>query len=287
MNAIERIEQVCRDYGLEKVNTIESQIQRAVMVAEGVQQVLAALTPEVMRKIMPLQGKSLGFRTDKDRAGGYSEEEVRLVCAEALLRGAAMAGNEVNIIAGNFYPTLQFFRRKVREFPGLTDLREDMSVPALQEGRTVVQYKAQWNLNGKPDSLEKVVSIRVNSGMGDDGILGKANRKGLAAIYARLTGSLIPDGAVDEERPLRPAVAEVVADEPAPSLLPPPAERDRAAEDAAMQARWKLLSPERKKAAKKHFGIDSPQKFAEWLKDDQNRAALSEYIEHVLATPED
>lgn len=49
--------------------------------------------------------------------------------------------------------------------------------------------KATWLLHGKPDSLEVCIPVRVNSGMGADAILGKATRKILGRIHARITGS--------------------------------------------------------------------------------------------------
>ena len=74
--------------------------------AAGITQLQKAMTKEFMAVIMPLQGTSLGFVTDRDAAGGYPAETVRDCMISALMCGVGVAGNQFNIISGKMYITL-------------------------------------------------------------------------------------------------------------------------------------------------------------------------------------
>ncbi len=181
--------------------TAEQAFESAFRMAAGVQQLRETITPVMMKSIMSLQGTAIGFRTDKDRDGGYPVEVVKDCLIEATLRGFRLVGNEINIIAGRMYGTKEGFARLVREFEGITDLRLVPGVPRMQSGGALVNYKGTWRLDGIPQSLDREFAIRVNSGMGADAIIGKATRKMLAAIYGQLTGSehALPEGEVGDE----------------------------------------------------------------------------------------
>lgn len=195
---IQELEAICQEYGLQKLAGM-GQIAQTLALAEGIVKLEQAITPEVMRPIMALQGKRLGFLTDKDKDGGYNETIVKRCTIEALLRGVRPVGNEMNIIAGNFYATREAFVRLLREFEGLTELRLDFAVPRMSNGGAVVLCKASWKLNGVPDSMEAEIPVKVNNGMGSDAILGKADRKMRARVFNRLSGSEFPEGDVRED----------------------------------------------------------------------------------------
>jgi hypothetical protein len=196
----------------------QGHFRRALAMATGIRLLKQAITKEMMQDLMDLQGTSLGFRTDKDRDGGYPAEIVKECAIEAALRGALWVGNEFNIIAGRAYLTKEFFTRALREFPGLTDLRLSPGVPVMSNGGALVSYAATWRLNGTQDRIDRTLSkiddktsidericVKVNSGMGADAILGKAERKIRAAIYSRITGSVVSDGDTDDALPQRRA----------------------------------------------------------------------------------
>lgn len=189
---------------------------RAFRMAAAIRALHHAISDDMMKDIMHLQGTGLGFLTDKDTVKegkpGYPVEDVKLVAIEAALMGAYWVGNEFNIISGRPYLTKNFFTRKLREFPGLTDLKLSPGVPVLIGDKgALVPYVATWKLNGEGMRIERLLTklddkreldericVKVNSGMGADAILGKAERKIKAAIYARLTGSDLTDGEVDD-----------------------------------------------------------------------------------------
>lgn len=222
----ENIESAIKECGVQAIANLPTFMQ-AIRIAQGIQALRSALSDDFMRQaIMPLQNTKLGFLTDNQ--GGYAINVVRDVSIEAMMRGFRVVGNEFNIIAGGFYGAKAGFSRKVAEFPGLTDLVLEPGVPhMIQDKGALVSFSASWKLNGKAQRIdcqlrkdgENVIDtripVRVNNGMGPDGILGKAERKLLARIYARLVGSTfaVPDGDATEE-PI------VTTGEPAPPPVP-------------------------------------------------------------------
>jgi hypothetical protein len=152
---------------------------------------------------LPLRGTTLGFLTDMDTKGAdqqYPIHVVRDCCTEALMRGFNLVGNEFNIIAGRFYGAKAGYERKVLEWPGLTHLLMEPAVPQAGNGGALVAYVATWRLNGQQQCLkcaqenvdgtiiDNRIPVKVNSGMGADAILGKAERKMYYRIYKRLSG---------------------------------------------------------------------------------------------------
>lgn len=217
--AIERaaqgIEEIVAESGIEALATM-APLQQTIMLAKGINGMRQILTDGVVREyFMPLQGSPLGFVTDKDRDGGYPLEVVREVVIEGLLRGFRPVGNELNVIAGRFYGAKAGFQRIVYEFPGVTDLQYDLSVPHnVADKGALVGFYARWYFHGELQEMHGVpagdgnpidtrIAVKVNSGMGPDAILGKATRKLFARIYQRLTGcsrdvvEMDPDDYVD------------------------------------------------------------------------------------------
>jgi hypothetical protein len=212
-----RVETIITEFSAAGGGGDSSHFGRAFRMAAAIRALHNAITDEMMKDLMHLQGTTLGFLTDKDDPAknnppGYPAAEVKLVAIEAALLGAYWVGNEFNIISNRPYLTKNFFTRKLREFPGLTDLKLSPGVPVLVGDKgALVPYVATWKLNGKDMRIERLlrklddksdlderIPIRVNSGMGADAILGKAERKLKAQIYNLLTGSDLTDGDVDE-----------------------------------------------------------------------------------------
>jgi hypothetical protein len=206
-------------------------LSKAVRLAAGINELRKALTSEIMeRVIMPLQGSPLGFVTDKDKDGGYPPEVVRDCMIEGMIRGLQPVNNEINIISGRCYAAKNGMKRLVTTFPGLTDLRITPGVPTLAGDKgAVISMRATWNLNGQPMEIyrgiqkdkdgvvtdDTRIAVRVNSGMGPDAIIGKAERKIFKAIYELVSGASIPEG--DEID----TVGEVVQAGPTPPPAPP------------------------------------------------------------------
>ncbi len=189
-----------------------SDMQKALVTARTTNGIRQRLTKEVMSDIMALQGSALGFKTDKDREGGYPLEVVREVIIAALVKRLRVTGNEINIIAGNLYETVNGISRLVKEFPGVTDLHIEMGVPVLNGPETIlVSGRAQWRYNGrtmevvcaKSNDMDTRIPIRLQRGATPDNIVGKAKSKLYRRIYERLTGSELSN--LDDELPTEPA----------------------------------------------------------------------------------
>lgn len=185
---------------------VDEQFGAAFQFAALTKKLDSLITDEMMADVMSLRGHTLGFRTDKDgKPTEYAVDVVRPAFIEATIRGFRPVNNEFNIIAGRFYGCKNGFTRLVRTFPGLTNFEDSLGVPDRQGGRAFVSYVASWLLDGeemhyerakkrRPDGTEHDdrISVRVNEGMIDDGILGKATRKAFAGIYDLLTGHTVP-----------------------------------------------------------------------------------------------
>lgn len=193
---------------LEKLNSTVSAVistanlngfERAYMVATAVADLKAALTNDYMQPIMALQGNRLGFKTDKDKEGGYGMDVVRNCLIEAVLTGVQPFGNQFNIIAGNCYITKEGCGHLLTKFPGL----ESEIIPRLPridptKGSAAIVMEIKWTVNGKTESREIDFAIRVNSGMGADAVIGKATRKARAWLISKLTGIEIGEGDVQD-----------------------------------------------------------------------------------------
>jgi hypothetical protein len=89
------------------------------------------------------------------------------------------------------------------EWPGLTEFNLELAFPTDKGGSAYVEAIATWKVSGRPDQLERrgktAIPIRRNSGMIDDAILGKAERKMYAAVLNKLSSFVIPDGEIDAD----------------------------------------------------------------------------------------
>lgn len=198
--------------------------KRMFVLADAMNQLDSALTPEVMAPIMKLMGSRVGFKTDKDKnkdgskGPGYPVATVKEVVKEAILSGAYMTGNEVNIIASGMYVTKEHFMRKVRELPGLTDLEVTIGTPQIAHGEAKVRCAAKWKMNGVEQTIghdEKqpctfLIRVFEGSGVAADMAIGKATRKFYKRIYEMATGSelTIPDSDASEARQVDARIVE-------------------------------------------------------------------------------
>jgi hypothetical protein len=167
-----------------------------IIMAQAMTALRELLDPRIMEEIMKLQNTALGFKTD--RKEGYKVEEAKDAIIEATLRGFRVVNNEFNIISSGFYAAKNGLRRKLLEYPGLSEFKEFLGVPEIKPTGAVVKAKATWKINGALDQLERDFAIRVNAGQGADAILGKLQRKLYDAILTRLTGQSTPEREVDD-----------------------------------------------------------------------------------------
>lgn len=174
--------------------------ERAYLIANATAELKTILTPEYMKPIMQLQGNVLGFKTDKDNNGGYSEAAVKNCLIEAVLTGLQPYGNQFNIIAGNMYPTKQGLGFLLSNYQGLS-YEIIPELPRINSNNTsaAIVMNISWSLNSSERKERKIeIPIKVNKFMGTDAIIGKATRKARKWLYETLTGSEISDGDVQD-----------------------------------------------------------------------------------------
>ena len=169
-----------------------------ITTANGIAQIEAMLTDDLMAPIMKLQGSSIGFRTDKDDKGGYPAPVVRQCFIEATLRGLAPVGNEWNIIADRCYVTKEGMGKLLANLgvkymitPGVTK----MTPPVATQPMTI----AWRDKEGKQRKETVEFAVRFteamqSKGVGIDAIIGKATKKARAWLYQLITGLELADG---------------------------------------------------------------------------------------------
>ncbi len=175
--------------------------RKSMLTALCIQKLKDALTPEVMKPIMALQGSSLGFRTDKDSANGYPLNVVKDALINAVMVGLLPCGNHFNIISGRMYVTKEGFTYLLDE--AKVKYTIDQAVPLMKNGGAIVATDLSWLFDGKEGKKHLEIPVRVNAGMGADAILGKADRKAKCWLYNNLLHAQLSDGDTDSAAPMR------------------------------------------------------------------------------------
>ncbi len=173
--------------------------ERAYATAKSIEVLKTLLTPEYMAPIMNLQGNRLGFKTDKDKSGGYPVEHVKNCLIEAVLMGLQPYGNEFNIIAGNTYATKEGVGRLLATWRGLKySLICAVPVPGQDGKSAVVEVTIKWTIN--QESKEEVIpiSVKMDAYTSVDAMIGKATRKGRAWLLSAISGIEIVEADVTD-----------------------------------------------------------------------------------------
>lgn len=191
-----------------------------------------ALDDKVMRSLMKLKNCKLGFRTDEANGNVYSIDVVRDCVIDAATLGLQCVGNQFNIIGGNMYVTKEGFTYLLRGLVRagrLRDMKLVFSTAVISESSTQgtrrdgssyqkieregrIRADVSWVFDGKPGQEELEFCVRVNAGMSQDAIAGKAERKAKAWLYNFLTDQAVSDGeaevAAAEVREVKSKVSE-------------------------------------------------------------------------------
>jgi hypothetical protein len=173
--------------------------EKAHVVSTAINELKSLLTDEYMKPIMALQGNKLGFRTDKDKNGGYPIDVVRNCLIEAVLMGLQPTGNQFNIIAGNTYPTKEGCGYLLNNFEGLT-YEIICGLPRINNDKTSASVDAaiSWRLNGQDNEKTVPIPIKMDSYTSVDAVIGKATRKARAWLLSRISGVELVDGEVED-----------------------------------------------------------------------------------------
>jgi len=231
--------------GMLAIRDVATTVQREIMESEGFERSLAiatglvaihdAFTDDTVAVLMSLKGTDIGFKTDKE----YSAEVIKGAAIRALMHGAYLHGNEFNVIAGQCYLTQAFFLRKLREYPGLTDLVIDIDTPeAVGEKGKQIQMRVGGYASCKVDGKAVELYCRQHPKYGDqrvtvvsfdgdfDQAIGKAKKRIAQKLYERIAGVTLSD---DSESTPAPSVKVIDPDAYQPTADDLTAERAAAA----------------------------------------------------------
>ena len=186
---------------------------KPIVLAMAIQDLKAALTPEAMAAIRGLENSALGFKTD-DPKQPYPVEVIRDCVVEAMLRGVSVAGNQFNIIKGNFYIARNGWEAKLRK-SGCTEIVPTIGRPEDVLMGTPNQYgncqvtatfaaQASCMKDGKRYSVSACITSEVDgriqvSAFGKDisacidGLKGKCEARILKKLYCLACDAVEPD----------------------------------------------------------------------------------------------
>lgn len=179
---------------------VSKKFTTAFQFAMQINKISNVLTKDVMDVVvLPLKDKgTLGFTTDENRQGAtpYHHEVIKCCVTEAILRGAQLVGNEFTIFQGKTFFTKPYFERKVRTFPGISNLDIQCSTPRMSTGGALVEVTATFDLKGKPQKIERIgtnaIAIRLQGSGGADMAIGKAEKRMYRFILNFITGYAPP-----------------------------------------------------------------------------------------------
>lgn len=272
---LERIDTLVTEYL--SVN-IEGKLSKALVVGNAIATLDRLITKDLMKPIMSLQGSKLGFRTDKDRSGGYPENIVKRCFVEALLVGVEPAGNQFNIIAGNMYITKEGCTHLLLNIPDLS-YSVIPSIPKViknsdGEFGAICKLKVVWTHkhNDHEQELEFACKGATDKNgkhiTSADAYNGKAERKAKHWLYCNVTGQNVSEGDAAD------AIDVEFSDIDAPKSPPPPMQKKTMPRDPADQ----LVKSDKEKSRR---AIESSFHF---MLEDIGKDKLSAYIGKALNT---
>ncbi len=255
--AIDTISEAADNYAMAIAEQHGNTMRRTLAKAVAVAIIEESLTDDLLKfSVLPLMGKKIGFRTDRDTGGAkpYSNAVLRSCVCEVLLHGGSIDGNEFNVIAGQAYLTQNYWRRKVEECKAIANLEIQTGEVEVRGRDAFVEVIATWTVNGEPREFMKTkkqlkgrpfdgrMVVPKNDAMGRDAVIGKVLARTYKAVYLMSSGAYL-DAAADGEERLDPDVIDAesapVAETPgaANAEAKPEAPREDPQEVADEQAR--------------------------------------------------
>ncbi|MFZ9646558.1 MAG: hypothetical protein ACO29M_07795 [Fluviibacter sp.] len=107
--------------------SVADEFMRPLIVAKAINDLRRAIDVDSLAVLRTMENTPLGFRTD--RQDGYAEHVLRDCMIQAMLDGLSFAGNQWNIIAGNYYVTREGWTQKLMRI-GATGIAPFASLPS-------------------------------------------------------------------------------------------------------------------------------------------------------------
>lgn len=194
---------------LQLADDMESAFKAAVVVNT----LRNMLTEDVVERFfMPLMGTRVGFLTDRDkpkkgRDGSLIPQEpylwttVRDCLIDAACLGLAPVKNQINIIAGNMYPTKEGFTTLLKRIGAKYFIytSEDKNPPQAQTA--LIECRVNYEYKGEKKEFIYKATPKKDGFSSLDQLKGKAERKAKKALYEYLTGTDLADADEDSGTP--------------------------------------------------------------------------------------
>lgn len=188
----EEMDEIIKEAGCTKIGKSWSDYTKIANTAIRLSNMILN-NPEVGKVVKAMQGSPLGFKTDKDKSGGYSLTELSKIVPAAFFYGASLTGNEFNIISDRFYPTVELFTKLVMNVPGLKIGIETCNIVSVNGSETLVNGKIEYVMNNIPDVFEHAYSVK-NSSMFMDGLTSKWRRRAYRDLLKLVAQIDVPEG---------------------------------------------------------------------------------------------
>lgn len=185
---------------------------KTMIAAAAMNKLRSLLTDQVMTDVMQLVGSPLGISVENNAK--WEMPIVRDVVLAGLLQGARIVGGEMHIASGKLYLRKEYWERRFKEYPGVTDVKPpDLGLPRYQrlvdKDYATVQCKLTYRLNGKLQVLDRTgdsaITVLCNAGMKLDAIHGKVKKRLYQTAYAVVSGQHVMD---DEDGTIEGTILE-------------------------------------------------------------------------------
>jgi len=212
--ALETITDAAASYATAMVESNGNDMKKTLARSVAIATIEESLTDELLKvAVLPLMGKKIGFKTDRDTGGQkpYPLSTLRSAVCEVLLHGGRIDGNEFCVISGGAYLTQNFWRRKVEEDESIADVEIQTGEVEVRGRDGLVEVVATWTVDGEPREWIKTkrrlkgrefdgrLVVPVNNAMGRDAILGKVLARTYKAIYTLSAASYLSSAAAEGE----------------------------------------------------------------------------------------
>ena len=223
----------------QRLDAATGAIGRAVAMAAAIRTAKAIVDANI-DEFMALAGTPLGFAVDKP--GGYTKEQIGACVMAALVNGDSPIGNEWAIIGGRYYRQLAGWESAFSRIPNSTvpiyrignvetitqptwDDKAQRAILGIAKVEATIEfavrgeiYSAEFRDYTATGGLDERLLIRVNKGMGDDAIIGKAKARLMKALYRQYRGesrqSPSEDDVIDSTATVEPT--KVIESKPEP-----------------------------------------------------------------------
>ena len=185
-----------------KIYRLGENASKIFELSEALQYISGQITPEKMKSIMMLQGNKIGFKTDKDKNGGYPENVVKTCIIDAMMTGVLATGNQFNIISDGMYITKEGFFHLLKNITTLEDYETIPLAESFVQNKNntaniscLIKYK---EVDKEAKEMKRTYIIKNHSSYGSfDGVVGKMERKARKDLYEKLTGIELAEGEAD------------------------------------------------------------------------------------------